>query len=749
MNIKYGNINNIINRINSIKQGTYKKQKVCVLIGAGADISSGGVLFRELKILFLRENGCMVPSIISDRSLDEQFENQIEKMSQDGRCETLENVMRNHKTPSEGYLLLVMLAEMGLIDAVITTNFDCLLEETQKLLNSKPFTIFTPGRALPKEYFLRRSKIPPFYLKMHGDLSDRLVTHLTKNEICNKNYSENFINLFEYIIQNYSIIIVGYGGYDDLITEIFKQKIDQIDEVYWCNICAPKEDSNLACTLESKLCYVNTSFDTLFQKLSRNLLRDVKLKNANPFFVPTVVQSKMDHQIAMYKERFGNSNQLIERIDAFFNLKKYLTSFTTKCIAIVGDRRFGKSCFTYKSMTSLPDIEFLPVFFNQKYSILENMARALGYETNIPFPIMYAFSKWRNETHQQLVFIIDDCFNTEIFQGIESAKLTEFFNFLYVVREFRCIQFIICFQNEIYNELEKNDMFSAFGNIISKRINIGNFFEEDITKFLSKNYSGKNISIFKKQKLLYIPYVWEIINKNNIMLSEKMDFITQYVNVIYNDSVGTYDFTKYALNRLLRQLAFKQLFNPTLQIDTASQEYAYLTKIKVIDSSGKLIYPELTEHFCKEYMLKSASFEDVISKTIIPKLQGNYSFSSSQLDVYISVLAEMDDIEKFDVVLQGLDKLVSAENVSFSSRKVTIKVLKIYLGHNANLFENYLRSIDINRYSFQMQYYLFKVCAELRPGVLELWNRPSDDAKLSYAAFVLCDDILYDALKNI
>lgn len=131
------NINNIINHINSIKRGTYKKRGVCILIGAGADISSGGILFHDLKIRFLKENNCILPHNVSEKLLDEQFEMMVEKLTQDGRCETLDKIMRKHKTPSEGYSLLVMLAEMGYIDAVITTNFDYLLEETQELLNPR------------------------------------------------------------------------------------------------------------------------------------------------------------------------------------------------------------------------------------------------------------------------------------------------------------------------------------------------------------------------------------------------------------------------------------------------------------------------------------------------------------------------------------------------------------------------------------------------------------------------------------
>ena len=396
MNIK--NINNILNHITSVKNGTDKKRGICFLIGAGADISSGGILFRELKIRFLKENGYIVPSNVSDKILDEQFEKQIDKMSQNGRCETLDKVMKRYKAPSEGYSLLVMLAELGYIDAVITTNFDYLLEQTQQSLNLSPFTIFTPGSAVPEEYYQRCSKTSPIYLKMHGDLSTRLVTHLTQNEIQNKQYGEKFIKLFKHIIHNDSLIIVGYGGYDSLITTIFKE-INDINEVYWCNISEPNDDSDLVKLLEQKdlLYYVNTTFDNLFQELSKTLLKDAKMKNTSPVFLPTVVETKITNQLAAFNEKFEYRDKLIIRKDIQESLENFLATYDNKCIAIIGKYKYGKSCAVYTAMTTISDITFFPIMYNEKYNILENMAQVLGYDTEVPFPIMYSFLKWWNE----------------------------------------------------------------------------------------------------------------------------------------------------------------------------------------------------------------------------------------------------------------------------------------------------------------------------------------------------------------
>lgn len=743
------NINNIINHINSIKKGTSNKKGVSILIGAGADISSGGILFRNLKSRFLEENGCKVPSNINDKILDEKFENLIEQISQDSRCETLDAIMKRNKEPSEGYSLLVMLAYMGYVDAVITTNFDYLLEETQIMLNLTPFTVFTPGKAIPEEYYMRRTKNSPIYLKMHGDLSGRLVTHLTQNEIRNKEYGENFVNLFRTTIINNGIIIVGYGGYDSLITELFEKEIDNIDEVYWCNICNPKEDSELVKLLEQKgkLHYVNTTFDNLFQELAKSLLKDIKLKNTNPIFLPTVIQSKIDNQMSIFEKKFNYKNRLVKRKKEQEILDNFLTTFNNKCLAIIGEYKYGKSCFVYNTLKDLQDITFIPVVCDHKCSILESMSQAIGYYTDVPFPIMYSFLKWWDTKNGQLIFVIDDFFNSDYYEESDNSQIIDFFNFLYIAREFKCIQFIICFQRDIYNKLEKDEMFASFGNFISEKIYIEEFSEEEVEKLLKQNGAGKEtIDALKQRELLYIPYVWEILNKSNILLTKESDFFSQYIDAIYDISTKNFNFTKYALKTILQKMAYNQVFDYNLVIDNTTQECQFLQQKGIIDDCNKIVYSELVRYLCKQYILHLDSWENVVSE-IISEVQSKTDFTNSQIDVYVVILGDTCNIERFNISFEALNNLIVNNNITLFLKKIVIKVLQECIKTNKEIFICYLQSIDINMYSLTFQYYLFKVCAELCPEALITWNKAGKDSKLLYAAFVLDSDNLYRLIK--
>lgn len=745
------NINNIINHIKSIKNGMNNKSGICVLIGAGADLSSGGILFRDLKLCFLEENGCNVPSNIMDKNLDEKFENLIDQISQESRCETLDAIMKRNKMPSEGYSLLVMLAEMGYIDAVITTNFDYLLEETQTLLNLSPFTIFTPSKAIPEEHYVRRTKNSPVYLKMHGDLSDRLVTHLTQSEIQKKKYGKNFVKLFRHIITNYGLIIVGYGGYDSLITEIFETEIKNINEVYWCNVSKPREDSDLANLLQrnNKLGYVNTTFDSLFQELTKSLLKDIKLKNTNPIFLPTVVQSKIDNQISIFEEKIDYKDKLIRRKKEQEILEDFLTTFNNKCLAVIGEYKYGKSCFIYKTLKDMRDITYIPIVCNHNSSILESMAQAIGYYTDVPFPIMYNFLKWWNKNNSQLVFLIDGFFNLDFYTKRDTKEIIDFFNFLYIAREFEHIQFIICFQNDVYSQLETYETFAIFGNIISKKIYIGEFLEEEVEKLLEQSGADKDIVLLlKKQELLHIPYVWELLNRDNIILTKESDCFAQYIDAIYKIATNNFRFHRHALNIILENTAYNQLFDNNLPIDNTSQEYMFLHQKGIVDENDKIIYLELAIYLCKQYILRSKSWKEAVENIIVSELKNGVDFADSQIDVYVSVLGETTDIERFNIVFSALDKLIENADLTICLKKIIIKVLQECIKFNGQLFKNYLESIDINIYSLNFQYYLFKVCAELCPKGLRIWNSTSKDSKLLYASFLLENDKIYDLVRN-
>lgn len=747
-------INNIINHIQNVKKGRRTKRGICFLIGAGADISSGGVPFRELKILFLQQNGIQIPSNISEKELDACFENQVDLLSQDGRCETLDKIMREHKNPSEGYLLMVLLAQLGYIDAIITTNFDYLLEETQEVLNLKPFTIYAPGKAIPDESVQKPRIISPTYLKMHGDLLHGIVTHLTTSEIKGKPYGDTFITLFREIIYNCTVVVVGYGGYDNLITDIFSSMINNLDDVYWCNTKEPNKDSQLVKILDEnkKLYYVNISFDKLFEDLAKELLKNETLKNTTPIFLPTLVTSKIEHQNVLFEKRIMCKDRLVSRSVLRQGAEEFFRSRNNRCMFITGERKYGKSCFVYQEMKLINDITFLPIFPTPEYDgyhILKTMAHAVGYNTDVPFSVMYSFLKWLHKINKNIVFVIDDFFSQDCSIENNMSYIVEFFNFIYVSREFENIQFIICFQSDIYNQLEKFIDFMPFNKSSFNHLEVGEFLDDEVGILLNGLEITDDVDVMKKQTLLHIPYVWEIIHNNNIVPSAQTntDFFTQYLDVIYNMSKENISFTKHALNEILKKIAYNQIFTSTEKVDSKSQEYDFLQKHDIVNRNGEIVYLELAIYFCSLYISNSGQPEYVIRNKIVPEIQKGVALSNNQIEVYVSIWLKCSHSNNFDTILNTLNSVVCCENVSNLEKKIVIKVLHRCIQSNV-LFREYLHYININTYSIIMQRSILKVCAELYPEDLLFLEDTIEDSQLSYAIFILTDDYLYRSLRN-
>lgn len=746
MNVR--NIENIINHINSIKSGKSEKKGVCILLGAGADISSGGILFKELKIRFLEENGYRIPLNISDVILNARFEECLENLSQNDRCETLEKVMERSSKPSEGYELMVLLAQLGYIDAVLTTNFDYLLEETESLLNIKPFSIYAPGMAIPEEFYARRTATMPIYLKMHGDLYGRIVTHLTQTEIESKKYGIDFIKLFKHIIKNNTIITIGYGGYDELITQIFVQEMQEIEPVYWCNIKTPDMESKLAKALEenNKLLYVKTTFDKLFQNLAFYFLQEENMIDSNPIFLPTIFQSKMERQKKLFAKKLEVSTNSIDRISIKNKLDTYFQNYDKKCVVIKGEPQIGKSTFIYKSVMVIPDIKIIPISYNGNKGILETMAIAMGYKTDVPFSLMYNFSNWCNEKKEHIVFVIDDFFNDNYVTDTNYKYILELCNFIYVTSNHRYIQFLICFQEKEYMKFKTRKSFKEYEALFSNYIDIKSFSDIEVDKLLKKADISKDYISSSMYKLLHKPYIWKIINKSNQSCFTRTDkeFFQLYFDELYIANVDSVQFTKHSLYNTIKYLAYCQIFEADKLIDTAKEEVQFLFKEGIIDSNGKHIYIEIALYFAAEFLLGTGELSDIIENTVISSLKNDKKISDLQLEVFIVILSRIKTINDIQQVFGLLENILSAKK-SVLATKLTMLTLTNILKTNEILFKEYLNSIDISIYIQKLQYCIFKLCTEFDKSMSLLSNSQLNE-ELAYNVFVYSNDFLYQKL---
>src|SRR5262245_19986272 len=108
--------------------------KVCFFLGAGADLSSGGLTFAELKRQAIEEfSRALLFDISTQDRIESRFGELFLSARPDDRALLIESLFRKLQplSPSDGYKLLVLLAEAGGVDAIITTNFDLMLERAE------------------------------------------------------------------------------------------------------------------------------------------------------------------------------------------------------------------------------------------------------------------------------------------------------------------------------------------------------------------------------------------------------------------------------------------------------------------------------------------------------------------------------------------------------------------------------------------------------------------------------------------
>lgn len=467
----------LLAHINSITKNNSDSCGICLFIGAGADISSGGVTFSQLKRNCLEENNYRVNDLSSDEKIDIIFDDFFSSLSDTRRCDVLRFLLETSTNMdiSDGYKILCLLAKEHIISSVVTTNFDNLLERTQELLRINDFSIFAPGISVPVDHYIKTKSRRPIYLKMHGDIDGKLVTHLTKNEILNHDYMSEFTNLFKYIITNETVIFIGYSGYDNKIAEIFDKCLNELKDIYWININPPDSDAPLVKVLNKKnaINYLQMNFDESMQSIAASILRDKMLFNIDSVFIWALIYSKIENLQRIFLGNLSypliqnHGQNLIPRKEISDKLLDFIFSDRRNLCIISGNSGVGKTSLIGQLCNRVENnMHIVPIRLNQiihanNIDIWGYITKLLGYVTNNPLAVLYQFADWIQSTNRRVVFVFDDVdktsndYNNTIINLL--AKLIEL---SYIMRNFQNVKFIITLRtltwNNVYKYLDNN-----------------------------------------------------------------------------------------------------------------------------------------------------------------------------------------------------------------------------------------------------------------------------------------------------
>ena len=731
-------INNIINLVIAITEKKTEAKGLCLLLGAGADIASGGKTFRNLKIDFLNDNGYDIANDIDEPMLTEYFDTCVEKFSEAERCAELDTSMRKYSTPSEGYELLVLLAELGYIDAIVTTNFDIFLEEAQNKMGLRPFDIFAPGVAVPKNFYKKRQKNNPIYLKLHGDLYGRYVSHLTKNEIEKKEYGTEFVELLTYILQNYTIISVGYGGYDNLIVDIFKNSIDTLNPMFWCDINKPNKTAPLVKLLEqyNKLNYVNCSFDMLLCELAGNILKNKDLPDTNPIFLPSIINAKINEKREVYLTQKSLKEE-ITRENLIKNFESFLIN-NNNLLFVHGKNGRGKTTLIKQLIKYYNEFTFIPIEINvcETKSILEYFAHALGYKTDVPFSLLYNFAKWCNFQNKSVIFIIDE-FKLFENQNTSIKYIKELCDYLTIVKEYMAIKVVICIETESYKTLYSELHQTIYHTQIDNAIEVSKFSLKELSKIKKANTNSELYEIMCE------PYILGMINiqqaENDYSLEKCID---EYIlkNVEENHFA--------LLNRSNLSLNLESIAKNSLETEhnIAINKIIidFLHKLGVVTKDGVFIYEIFSEYYYYKY-LKRRGYKKCIDKISSNQFELENTIRRS---AYVRVLSDVSSTENVREVLELLVDLLNKNNTNYVTilffetmqkiQKYKFPFLKNYL-LNANLQENRIKN------QLDFIWYTSRFASE---DPFEILNLASKYKENSYDAFIIKHEYLKECLEK-
>lgn len=536
-----------ISELNEITRQENPEKGICLFLGAGADISSGGVLFSDLKkesVAFVRNQ--KIHDYESSDLIDKEFNRIFETLDEQSRCRVIQYLINESAdwSPSDGYKLLILLAKENCISSVITTNFANLLETTQDYMGIDAFQIFTPATAIPSKYFIRNISRKPVYLKMHGDIWGNLITHLTTSEINNKKYQKEFINLFEHLIKNKTIVFLGYSGWDTKISEIFENNISHINNIYWCNINEPDKNAPLIKVFSKNnisIKYINYNFDKVLQVISAEFLKNRILFQIDSIFIWAILKSKIKILQTEFMNKIKSETKGIlsvsrTKIDIFDD---FIVNKCKNFCVITGNPGIGKSMLIAELCEKFENNEevcIVPLNAMITYSdnLLDYIAKKLGYASKSPYTVLYQFSKWAYEQDKYFIFAIDNLGNNIGTIKEIASLLNKLIELSYIIRN-RChIKFVVTLQTNIWNNvhrlLDTNYLNSIIWNEENENNNcsvrLGNFDEFEMKRAKANLFSLSNDLKLSPEilELIKEPSLYGLIQSNIHILDNIYEF---------------------------------------------------------------------------------------------------------------------------------------------------------------------------------------------------------------------------------
>ena len=317
--------------IKAIIEGQKNGERFCFILGAGASASSGIPTGAELEYRWMEDMDSspgMVEVRIAAKALQERLDHtfeEIEKVWKDAKSKKqtslpseyyfdiytlrfhpnhrngyhyLENLME-HAKPSFGYhSLSLLLTDSGGSNLVITTNFDSLVEDSLFLYtDKKPLVI---NHELLAEFAGDLNIKRPVVAKIHRGL---FFDPLNRTEETKKLHGR-WKEVLEKVFQNYTPIVIGYGGGDSSLMGVLEeQSVTMKNGIYWCYVEKyGLPDEKIQKIIENKNGYLvrTAGFDAVMLAIGNALFSD----RIDPAGAEQYLGNKINLQIENYGKEY-------------------------------------------------------------------------------------------------------------------------------------------------------------------------------------------------------------------------------------------------------------------------------------------------------------------------------------------------------------------------------------------------------------------------------------------------------------
>lgn len=201
------------------------------------------------------------------------------------RRDYIETILEN-KSPTWGYVYLASLLQKQVFNAVLTTNFDDLINEACYLYTDdvRPIVCAHDSEVSNVRLTRKRHKI----IKLHGDfLFDSIKNTKQETKRLTKNMEAKLVQFG----QEYGLVVIGYGGRDNSIMSMLEKLVTSRGYfkhgIYWCIRKGEKPRARVERLLEKDRVHAIEiqGFDEFMAELHDKARLDLPMSVINPMKV--------------------------------------------------------------------------------------------------------------------------------------------------------------------------------------------------------------------------------------------------------------------------------------------------------------------------------------------------------------------------------------------------------------------------------------------------------------------------------